>query len=543
MYNLLVTINRTEDAMTEKYEKFSDLIFYQIYPRSFKDSNNDGVGDIRGIIQKIPYLCELGVNAVWLSPFYKSPCNDGGYDISDYRAIQEEFGTMEDFRLMLDTFHENGIKVIVDFVPNHTSTEHFWFKEARKSPTSPYRDFYIWADKPLNDWVACCESAWKYDDEAGQYYLHCFDPTQADLNWENPRVREEMRNVLDFWIDMGVDGFRCDVIDMICKDWEANRMNKGPNLHKYINELFGREKCAHIFTVGECWGANVENIRNLTAEDRGELSTVFQFEHINRNCTGRFEPKKSFSLSEFREVFAKWQRITEENGLLYTLFIENHDQGRCVSRFANDGVLREQSATMFATMLYGMRGIPFIYQGQELGIRNPRFDSIEDFDDMETTAFYRAYKDLLDKGELFRLINFGSRDNGRHPMPWNASVNGGFNEGAKTWLAPCPDYAEVNAEAEMSREDSVFNYYKKLLALRKESDVLRRGSFTDVTGEADGYFAYEREYNGEKLLVICNFDKESNIPLPEKRELLLGNYRGHDTEAFASYESRIYKVM
>ena len=528
--------------MTKKYESFSDLIFYQIYPRSFKDSNNDGIGDIRGIIQKIPYLCELGVNAVWLSPFYKSPCNDGGYDISDYRAINEEFGTMEDFRLMLDTFHENGIKVIVDFVPNHTSTEHFWFKEARKSRTNPYRDFYIWADKPLNDWVACCESAWKYDGVAGQYYLHCFDPTQADLNWENPRVREEMRNVLDFWIDLGVDGFRCDVIDMISKDWENNRMNKGPNLHKYINELFGREKCANIFTVGECWGANVENIRNLTAENRGELSTVFQFEHINRNCKGRFEPK-DFSLSEFREIFSKGQRITQENGLLYTLFIENHDQGRCISRFANDKELRVQSATMFATMLYGMRGIPFIYQGQELGIRNPRFDSIEDFDDMETTAFYRAYKDLLDKDELFRLINFGSRDNGRHPMPWNASVNGGFNEGAKTWLAPCPDYAEVNAEAEMSRENSVFNYYKRLLALRKESDVLRRGSFTDVTGKADGYFAYEREYNGEKLLVICNFEKESRIHIPEKRELLLGNYRGHDTEAFAPYESRIYKVM
>ncbi len=351
-----------------------------------------------------------------------------------------------------------------------------------------------------------------------------------------------MRNVLDFWIDMGVDGFRCDVIDMISKDWENNRMNKGPNLHKYINELFGREKCAHIFTVGECWGANVENIRNLTAEDRGELSTVFQFEHINRNCKGRFEPK-DFSLSEFREIFSKWQRITQENGLLYTLFIENHDQGRCISRFANDGELRTQSATMFATMLYGMRGIPFIYQGQELGMRNPCFNRIEDFDDMETTAFYRAYKDLLCEDDLFRLINFGSRDNGRHPMPWNASVNGGFNEGAKTWLAPCPDYAEINAEAEMSREDSVFGYYKKLLALRKESDVLRRGSFTDVTGEADGYFAYEREYNGEKMLVICNFEKESSIPLPEKRELLLGNYNGRDTEAFAPYESRIYKVM
>ncbi|MBQ8447791.1 MAG: alpha-glucosidase [Clostridia bacterium] len=527
--------------MTEKYENFLDLIFYQIYPRSFKDSNNDGKGDLRGITEKIPYLLELGVNAVWLSPHYKSPGNDGGYDISDYRAVQEEFGTMEDFKEMLAEMHANSIKLIVDFVPNHTSTEHYWFREARKSKASPYRDFYIWADKPRNDWVACFESAWKYDDVAGQYYLHCFDPTQADLNWENPRVREEMKKVLDFWIDLGVDGFRCDVIDMISKDWENNRMNKGPHLHEYINELFDREKCAGIFTVGECWSANVENIRKLTGADRGELTTVFQFKHITRNCTGRFEPK-NFSLSEFRDVFAKWQKTTEENGLIYTLFIENHDQGRCVSRFANDGALRYESATMFATMLYGMRGIPFIYQGQEIGVTNSYFDKIEDFDDMETTAFYRAYKDLLGEEEIWRLVNFGTRDNARHPMPWNGGVCGGFNEGAKPWLPLYSKYEEINVCADMAREKSVFRYYKALLALRKSSAVLRRGSFEDITGEAKNHFLYLREYAGEKLIVLCNFEKETKIELPEGCVRLLGNYPEHENNVFAPYEAAIYKV-
>lgn len=527
--------------MTEKYENFLDLIFYQIYPRSFMDSNNDGMGDLRGITEKIPYLKELGVNAVWISPFYQSPGNDGGYDISDYRAIQKEFGTMEDFKEMLLAMHENGLKVIVDFVPNHTSTEHTWFKEARKSRDNPYRDFYIWADKPLNDWVACCESAWKYDEAAGQYYLHCFDPTQADLNWENPHVREEMKAVLDFWIDLGVDGFRCDVIDMISKDWENNRVNKGPHLHEYIKELFGREKCAHIFTVGECWGANVTNIRNLTGEDRGELTTVFQFEHINRNCRARFEPK-DFSLSEFRDVFVKWQKIALENDLLYTLFIENHDQGRCISRFANDKELRYESATMFATMLYGMYGIPFIYQGQELGLTNASFYRIEDFDDMETTAFYRAYKELLDEEDLWRLINFGSRDNGRHPMPWNGGVGGGFNQGAKPWLPLHPQYEEINAEADMTSEKSVFLYYKDLLALRKALPVLRRGTFEDLTGEAKTHFLYRRQYQNEELLVLCNFEKETAIDLPKGCTRLLGNYPAHKGNTFAPYEAAIYRV-
>ena len=527
--------------MTERYENFLDLTFYQIYPRSFMDSNNDGMGDIRGIINKIPDLKELGIDAVWLSPFYKSPRKDGGYDISDFRVIQDEFGTMDDFREMLDTMHANGIKLIVDYVPNHTSTDHYWFQEARKSKDNPYRDFYYWADKPLNDWVACCESAWKYDDVAGQYYLHCFDPTQADLNWENPRVREEMRKVLDFWIDLGVDGFRCDVIDMICKNWAENRMNKGPHLHEYINELFGREKTKNIFTVGECWGANVSNIKNLTGEDRGELTTVFQFEHINRNCKARFEPK-AFSLSEFHDVFTKWQNIAQENDLLYTLFIENHDQGRCISRFANDRELRYESATMFATMLYGMRGIPFIYQGQEIGATNARFDSIEYYDDMETTAFYRAYKDLLSEEDLWNLINFGTRDNARHPMQWDASVNGGFNKGAATWLPVHPSYKEINVEAERNSEKSVFRYYKDIIALRKSSKILRRGLFEDMTGEAKNYFMYKRMLDGEEMIVVCNYGESSRIAIPEGCVRVLGNYPEHSDDNFGPYEAAIYKV-
>lgn len=527
--------------MTEKYENFLDLIFYQIYPRSFNDSNNDGTGDLKGITAKISYLADLGVNAVWLSPHYQSPNNDGGYDISDYRAVQKELGTMEHFKEMLDEMHKHDIKLIVDFVPNHTSTEHFWFREARKSKDNPYRDFYFWADEPLNDWEACCESAWKYDDVAGQYYLHCFDVTQADLNWENPKVRKEMKAVVDFWVDLGVDGFRCDVIDMISKDWENNRVNKGPHLHEYINEIFGREKTAHLFTVGECWGANVSNIKNLTGEDRGELTTVFQFEHINRNCNGRFNPK-DFTLSEFHDVFAKWQNIAQENDLIYTLFIENHDQPRCVLRFGNDKELRYEFATMFATMLYGMRGVPFIYQGQEIGIRNPRFDNIEDFDDMETTAFYRAYKDKYEKEELFDRLNFGSRDNARHPMPWSAGVNGGFNEGAKPWLALYPDYNEINVETEAAREKSVYRYYKDLLALRKSEKILRRGSFEDMTGEEKNYFMYRRTLDGKEMIIVCNYEKASEIPLPQNVTRILGNYPEHADNTFAPYEAAIYMI-
>ncbi len=529
--------------MTTKYENFSDLTFYQIYPRSFRDTDGDGMGDIRGITEKIPYLRDLGIDAVWISPFYKSPMSDGGYDISDYRAIDELFGDMTDFREMLAAMHEAGIKVIVDFVPNHTSTEHFWFQESRKSKKSPYRDFYIWADEPLNDWVsACCDSAWKYDELAGQYYLHCFNPTQADLNWDNPRVRREMCAVLDYWVDMGVDGFRCDVIDMISEDWENNRMNKGPHLHEYINELFGREKMAHVFTVGECWGANVQNICNLTAADRGELTTVFQFEHINRNCTERFAPK-DFTLSEFGDVFTKWQNITQENDLIYTLFMENHDVGRCISRFANDKELRYESATMFATMLYGMRGIPFIYQGQEIGATNSYFTSIEDFDDMESLAFYNTNKDVLPESELWRLINFGSRDNARRPMAWDSSKNGGFSTGDKTWLTLHPDHKTINVETDKASEKSVYRYFKDIIALRKANAVLRRGTFESLTGDAKNCFMYRREYEGEEMIVVCNYEKESRIELPANLSRVLGNYPEHKDNVFAPFEAAIYKVI
>jgi oligo-1,6-glucosidase len=285
----------------------------------------------------------------------------------------------------------------------------------------------------------------------------------------------------------------------------------------------------------------VENIRKLTGADRGELTTVFQFEHINRNCKGRFEPK-DFTLSEFRNVFAKWQKITQENDLLYTLFIENHDQGRCVSRFANDGELRYESATMFATMLYGMRGIPFIYQGQEIGMTNAHFEDMADFDDMETTAFYRAYKDLLSEEEMWRLINFGTRDNGRRPMAWNTGKNGGFSSGEKMWLTLHPDHKKINVETDKASEKSIFRYYKDIIALRKENAVLRRGTFEDLTGEADSYFMYRREYEGEEMLVVCNFEKETRIELPKNLVRVLGNYPEHESGIFAPYESAIYKI-
>ena len=498
--------------MNAKYEKFLELVIYQVYPRSFQDSNNDGIGDIPGLIQRLDYLCELGVNAIWLCPCYKSPNHDNGYDISDYCDIMDEFGTMDDIRTLIREMHARDMKLIMDLVPNHTSDEHRWFIESRKSKDNPYSDYYYWFDEPLNDWQSMFGgSAWEYDKTRGQYYLHSYTVQQPDLNWDNPAVVKEMQDVVDFWVDLGVDGFRCDVIDQISKDFENGRNCFGPNLHKYIHALFGREKTEHLFTVGECWAEDIEEIRLHIAEDRGELSTLFQFEHLD---VGRGKDKFTRmpgSLAEVRDVLVKWQTLTQENDLLYSLFTDNHDNSTFISRVEDDRGLRYEAATCLAAMFYLLRGVPFLYQGQEFGITASSYEDISSFDDIESINAYRAYLDEgLTKEEALARINFGGRDNARRPMPWDNTENGGFS-GGKPWIPLSSRVHEINLENDRKSEKSVFRFYQALLALRRENPAFLRGKFTNLSKESDTYFMYERTLGSDSFTVICNFENDSVI--------------------------------
>lgn len=411
--------------MNKDRERMQDLIFYQVYPRSFSDSNGDGIGDLNGITAKLDYLQWLGINAIWLSPCYKSPNRDNGYDISDYRDIMDEFGTLADWERLIGQAHKRGIRLIMDLVANHTSDEHFWFRQARSSRQNPYHDYYYWADKPLNDWQACFGgSAWEYNEPTGEYYLHSFAVQQPDLNWENPRVREEMRAVVDYWADKGVDGFRCDVLDYISKDFSAGKMFNGPRLHEYIRELFGREKTARLFTVGECQSGE-DDIMDICGEGRKELTCVFQFEHFGVGRREKFE-RCAYETDEIRDILVKWQNFTQKNHLLYTLFTDNHDQAHYISRLGNDKELRYECATMYAAMFYLLKGIPFLYQGQEFGTPDPHYDSIGDFNDVETLNYYRENRGKMSEADLMEQINFGSRDNVRRPIAWNGGENFGF---------------------------------------------------------------------------------------------------------------------
>lgn len=537
--------------MHETYKRFLNLNFYQIYPKSFRDSDNDGVGDFNGITEKIPYLAELGIDAVWISPFYPSPEDDAGYDVSDYRNVAEKYGTLADFKRMLDAFHARGIKVIIDLVVNHTSTSHPWFREAEKSKDSPYRHYYYWAERPLNDWQACFGgSAWEYSEKTGEYYLHSFAVSQADLNWENPAVIREVNDIVDFWVDLGVDGFRCDVLDMISKDFQTGKNGNGPRLHEFIHAVFGREKTRGLYTVGECWGVTAEDLCDLTSYDRGELTASFLSSGFT-NCRTRFEPAPVV-YEEIGKYFTEVQTLTQENDLIFAPFFENHDQCRSVTRFCGKQSLRYEAATFFATLLYTSRGTPFILQGQEFGTPDARYPSIDYFDDIETINYYRANRSRVSEEELMRLVNFGSRDNGRRPMTWTGGVNGGFNDGAKPWLAIHSEKDIVNLEADRKAKKSVFAYYKAMIALRKRTPALVYGVFKNETesGREKAYFRFTRSYEGKTCLVVINYDKPTEIAVPSDAERLLGNYAfvGEADEAangkkrFQPFETAIYAL-
>ena len=510
-------------------------VVYQIYPRSFKDSNGDGIGDINGIREKLDYLKELGIDVIWLSPVYKSPNDDNGYDISDYCDIMDEFGTMEDMDNLLKEANERGIKILMDLVVNHTSDEHKWFIEAKKSKDNEYRDYYIWRDsvdgnEPNDLGSTFSGSAWQYDETTGQYYLHLFSKKQPDLNWENEKVRNEVYKMMNFWVDKGIGGFRMDVIDLIGKVPDEMITGNGPKLHEYLQEM---NKAAlegkDLLTVGETWGATPDIAKLYSNPGRKELSMVFQFEHIGLD---QIEGKekwdvKSLELLDLKKVLSKWQTELEGQGW-NSLFWNNHDLPRIVSRWGNDKEYRIESAKMLATLLHGMKGTPYIYQGEELGMTNVRFDDINDYNDIESI---NMYKDRLSKGyshnEIMESIYAKGRDNARTPMQWDDSENAGFTTGTP-WLAVNKNYDKINAKQCLQDENSIFNHYKKLIDIRKNNDTIIYGDYKLLCEDDENIFAYVRELNGDKILVVCNFyDKDVEFKFEgdfNYSKVLLSNY-------------------
>ena len=588
--------------MTTQTQWWQEPVVYQIYPRSFNDSNGDGIGDLPGITEKIPYLAKLGIQVLWLSPIYASPNDDNGYDISDYRAIMTEFGTMEDFDELLETAHKHGIKLMMDLVVNHTSDEHEWFKQARSSKDNPYRDYYIWRDpkgfdedgKPIppNNWISCFSpSVWEWDEVTGQFYLHYFSVKQPDLNWENPKVREEVYDIMRFWLDKGVDGFRMDVINLISKDLSfpedpavlAGGLDNslavaanGPRVHEFLQEM-NREVLSKypVMTVGETPCVTVDDAALYTGFDRNELQMVFQFEHMDVDAseggvTGKWSDRR-FNLVDLKKVLTHWQEGLHGRGW-NSLYWNNHDQPRVVSRFGNDSdEFRTLSAKQLATTLHFMQGTPYIYQGEELGMTNVKFDSIEDYRDGDSIRFYEDMHvdhKRLSHEEAMQAIYIKGRDNARTPVQWDASANGGFSpEGVTPWIAVNPNYPAINAEAVLADEDSIFYHYQQLVALRrgKLKDLMVYAAFAPVDSvqvphnEDEAVYAYTRTGGAdgspanESLLVVSNFTAEEQerdfAVLSEAREagarveLVSSNYKDDAGSTLRPYEAKVYHIV
>ncbi|PKH09683.1 glucohydrolase [Moritella sp. Urea-trap-13] len=538
--------------MTPKW--WHDAVVYQIYPRSFCDSNNDGVGDLQGIISKLDYLKALGVDVIWLSPVYRSPMDDNGYDISDYQDIAAEFGSMEDMLQLLADAKQRDIRIIMDLVVNHTSDEHPWFTEARKSKDNPYRDYYIWR-KPKEDGSVPDDQgsvfgggAWEWDDNTGEYYFHLFSKRQPDLNWENPKVQEEVHKMMNWWIDRGIGGFRLDVIDLIGKEIDKKITGNGPRLHPLLQEMnkatFGEKD---LLTVGETWGATPEMAKLFSDPARNEFSMVFQFEHISLTWKhgDKWNPI-ALDLPEFKRVLTKWQIELADEGW-NSLFWNNHDLPRAVSKFGDDGQYRVESAKMLATTLHMMKGTPYVYQGEEIGMTNVAFDSIDDYRDIETLNFY---KERTENGvapeTMLAAVHENSRDNGRTPMQWSNTDNAGFSQ-TQPWLQVNPNYPEINVDAALEDQNSIFYHYQKLIKLRKSLPVIVHGTFEPVFEEHEQVFGYVRSDEQHRLFVLNNFTAdEVSVAVPEslqteQAECLIFNYESHqqlsNTITLKPYES------
>ena len=550
---------------------WKESVVYQIYPRSFCDSNGDGIGDLNGITSKLDYLKELGVDVIWLSPVYKSPNDDNGYDISDYQDIMDEFGTMEDFDRMLATAHEKGIKIMMDLVVNHTSDEHKWFIESRKSTDNPYRDYYIWRpakeDGSLpNNWGSCFSGpAWEYDKTTDMYFLHLFSKKQPDLNWDNPAVRQEVFDMMNWWLEKGVDGFRMDVISLISKEQPElpdkepgingyttfNVSANGPHVHEYLQEM--RQKAlnnADTITVGECSGVTLEEAKKYARSDEKELNMVFQFEHMDVDSdekAGKWTTRK-MDLRDLKKILTRWQKGLQDIAW-NSLYWENHDQPRSVSRFGNDSdEYREISAKMLATCIHMMQGTPYVYQGEELGMTNCPFNTLENFRDLESI---NAFHELTEQGkmteeEMMAAIGYKGRDNARTPMQWDDSANAGFSGADATpWIMVNPNYTKINAKDQVSREDSVFKYYQKLIKLRHESDLIVYGTYDLILDDDKDIYAYIRTLGDEKLIVYCNFSENiREVELPEEftdGKILISNY--NDAKVSEKITLRPYEAI
>lgn len=526
---------------------WKNAVFYQIYPKSFQDTTGSGIGDLKGIISRLDYLEKLGIDGIWLSPVCMSPQVDNGYDISDYCSVDPMFGTMEDMEQLIAQAKERGISIILDLVLNHSSNQHPWFLEARKGKGNPFYDYYIWRDGTPDQYPNDMESvfggpAWTYVPELGQYYFHQFAPEQPDLNWENPALRSALYASIRFWVDKGVEGFRLDVIDQIGKDADKKITGNGPRLHEYLRELSANAFPAHIVTVGEAWGADVERAKLYSAPDGSELSMVFQFQHI---CLDQGQEKwdaRPLELPKLKECFRHWQQGLHGRGW-NSLFMNNHDLPRVVSRWGDDGHYRTESAKMLATMLHGMEGTPYIYQGEELGMTNIRLD-ISQYQDLEILNFHRARTAAgCRPDEVMASIWARGRDNARTPMQWSAEKNAGFTSGTP-WLPANENFTVINAESALANSDSVFYYYQRLIALRKTYAIFRDGAFTLLDPQNPDVFAYTRDTQQEHLLVVCNFtDKQLPFSLPDRfqnSQLLIGNYQNGESTLMPYEAAMLY---
>ena len=543
---------------------WKEAVAYQVYPRSFNDTNNDGIGDLPGVIEKLDYLKDLGIDVIWLSPMYKSPNDDNGYDISDYQDIMDEFGTMEDFDRLLKGVHDRGMKLILDLVVNHTSDEHPWFIESKSSKENPKRDWYIWADpkddgSEPNNWESIFNgSTWQFDETTNQYYFHLFSKKQPDLNWDNPEVRESVFNMMNWWFEKGIDGFRVDAITHIKKTFEAGDlpvpegkkyapafdidMNQ-PGIHNWLQEMKDESLSQYdIMTVGEANGVNPDNAEEWVGEDKGKFNMIFQFEHLGLWSTG----DSQFDVKSYKEVLNRWQKRLEGIGW-NALFIENHDQPRRVSTWGNDKDYWFESATSHAVVYFLQQGTPFIYQGQEIGMTNYPFESIETFNDVAVRNEYKIVKEqggdvdqLLDK---YRMEN---RDNSRTPMQWNDSTNGGFTEG-KPWFPVNPNYRDINVAHQLEDEHSVLNFYKKLIQLKKSHEIYTYGQFDLIDAENENVFAYTRQLEGKTVVVAGNLtDKQSSLTLPfdiDENAIKLHNYNSQlDSKSLKPFEAFVAEI-
>ncbi|MDN0083239.1 alpha-glucosidase [Crenobacter sp. SG2305] len=545
----------TKVSTTLNKQWWHDAVVYQIYPRSFCDANGDGIGDLAGIIGKLDYLQKLGINLIWLSPVYKSPMDDNGYDIADYQDIAAEFGTLAEIERLIAEAAKRDIRILMDLVVNHTSDEHPWFLAAKSSPNTPYRDYYIWR-KPQADGSPPDDqrsffggSAWEFDEASGEYFFHLFSKRQPDLNWENPAVQQEVHQMMNWWLDKGIGGFRMDVIDLIGKQVDDKILTNGPRLHPLLQEMhrasFGPR---NVLTVGETWSATPQIARMYSDPAREELSMVFQFEHVTQTWDpehGKWKPRP-FDLVEFKRIIAKWQTELADSGW-NSLFWNNHDLPRAVSKYGDPGRFRVESAKMLATALHCLKGTPYIYQGEEIGMTNVRFDSIDDYQDIESLNFYRERTAAgVPHADMMEGIYANGRDNARTPMQWDDSFNAGFSDGTP-WLKLNPNYRQVNAEAALADPDSIFFHYQRLISLRKESEVMVYGDYQQLLEEHPQVFAYQRRLGEQRLLVLNNFSAQPvELDLPTELtgiegQGLIGNYslrhRLDERVSLAPYES------